>query len=133
MPTYDYVCEACGHAFEHFQSMSERRLSKCPKCGKARLVRQVGAGAGVIFKGSGFYQTDYKAKASAPKTDAAPGSSKKDAGSDASPAGGSASDAPCAPACGPTASGCAAGAADGGSSKAESKPVAKPEKPAAKK
>jgi putative FmdB family regulatory protein len=65
VPTYDYVCEACGHALEHFQSMSEKRLVKCPKCGKRRLVRKVGAGGGVIFKGSGFYQTDYK-KTSAP-------------------------------------------------------------------
>jgi putative FmdB family regulatory protein len=62
MPTYDYVCDACGHAFEHFQSMAEKRLSTCPKCKKRKLVRQIGAGGGVIFKGSGFYQTDYKAK-----------------------------------------------------------------------
>jgi putative FmdB family regulatory protein len=60
MPTYDYVCEACGHEFEHFQSMSDPRLGKCPKCGKKKLVRKVGAGGGVIFKGSGFYETDYK-------------------------------------------------------------------------
>ena len=60
MPTYDYACEACGHAFEHFQSMSSRRLRTCPNCKKKKLVRLVGAGAGVIFKGSGFYETDYK-------------------------------------------------------------------------
>ena len=60
MPTYDYVCEACGHAFEHFQSMSSKRLRTCPKCGKRKLDRLVGSGAGVIFKGSGFYETDYK-------------------------------------------------------------------------
>ena len=63
MPTYDYVCRACGHAFEHFQSMSDARLKTCPKCKKKKLVRLVGAGAGLIFKGSGFYQTDYKAPA----------------------------------------------------------------------
>ncbi len=60
MPTYDYVCEACGHAFEHFQSMTSRRLRKCPSCGERKLDRLVGRGAGVIFKGSGFYETDYK-------------------------------------------------------------------------
>ena len=136
MPTYDYVCEACAHAFEHFQSMSEKRLSKCPKCGKPKLVRQVGAGSGVIFKGSGFYQTDYKAKASASKSDGAKSDSKKDAGSDASPAAASSSDAPSSPVCGPPASG---GAAEGGSassgagsSKSDAKP-AKPSKSGAKK
>ena len=60
MPTYDYECEACGHRFEHFQSMTSRRLRTCPECKKKRLVRLVGSGAGVIFKGSGFYETDYK-------------------------------------------------------------------------
>lgn len=60
MPTYDYRCEACGHAFEHFQSMSSGRLKACPRCKRHRLVRLVGAGAGLIFKGSGFYETDYK-------------------------------------------------------------------------
>jgi putative FmdB family regulatory protein len=60
MPTYDYVCAACDHAFEYFQSMTSRRLRKCPSCGQPRLERLVGSGAGVIFKGSGFYETDYK-------------------------------------------------------------------------
>ena len=68
MPTYDYVCEACGHEFEHFQSMSDRHLKTCPKCKKRRLVRKIGAGAGLIFKGTGFYQTDYKAPAAAAST-----------------------------------------------------------------
>jgi putative FmdB family regulatory protein len=60
MPTYRYECEACGHGFELFQSMTDKVKRKCPECGKSRLVRLIGAGAGVIFKGSGFYQTDYK-------------------------------------------------------------------------
>jgi putative FmdB family regulatory protein len=60
MPTYDYVCEGCEHQFEHFQSMTSRRLRKCPECGERKLQRLVGAGAGLIFKGSGFYETDYK-------------------------------------------------------------------------
>ena len=60
MPTYDYKCEACGHAFEKFQSMSAGHLKKCPECGKPKLVRLIGTGAGVIFKGGGFYETDYR-------------------------------------------------------------------------
>ncbi|HVS39805.1 MAG TPA: zinc ribbon domain-containing protein [Gemmataceae bacterium] len=62
MPTYEYECEACGHAFDEFQSMSEPPLTKCPKCGKKKLTRLFGTGAGVIFKGSGFYETDYRSE-----------------------------------------------------------------------
>ena len=60
MPTYDYACTACGHRFEEFQSMTADPLKKCPSCKKQKLERLIGAGAGVIFKGSGFYQTDYR-------------------------------------------------------------------------
>lgn len=60
MPTYEYVCDACGHELEEFQSMSAKPLKKCPECGKPKLRRLIGTGAGVIFKGSGFYQTDYR-------------------------------------------------------------------------
>jgi putative FmdB family regulatory protein len=60
MPTYDYVCQACGHALEIFQSMSENPKRKCPKCSKLKLQRQIGTGAGILFKGSGFYETDYR-------------------------------------------------------------------------
>ena len=60
MPTYDYLCENCGHEFEHFQSITAKLLRKCPECGKMTLKRLIGSGAGVIFKGSGFYQTDYR-------------------------------------------------------------------------
>ena len=60
MPTYEYECSACGHRLEKFQSMSSAALKKCPECGKAKLVRLFGMGAGIIFKGSGFYETDYK-------------------------------------------------------------------------
>ncbi len=60
MPTYDYLCDGCQHQFEHFQSMTSRRLRKCPECGERKLERLIGSGAGVIFKGSGFYETDYK-------------------------------------------------------------------------
>ena len=60
MPTYDYVCDNCEHAFEEFQSITAKTLRKCPECKKSKLRRLIGAGAGVIFKGSGFYETDYR-------------------------------------------------------------------------
>lgn len=62
MPTYDYVCQACGQALEIFQSMSESPKRKCPECGKLKLKRQIGTGAGILFKGSGFYETDYRSE-----------------------------------------------------------------------
>lgn len=71
MPTYDYVCDACQHEFEEFQYMSEEPLKKCPKCGKKKLRRLIGTGAAILFKGSGFYQTDYRSESykSAAKSD----------------------------------------------------------------
>ena len=60
MPTYDYVCDACSHEFELFQAMSDAVKRKCPRCDKLKLRRLIGSGAGVIFKGSGFYETDYR-------------------------------------------------------------------------
>jgi len=60
MPTYQYECESCGDSFEILQSMKDKKLKKCRKCKKPSLVRLIGAGSGVIFKGSGFYETDYK-------------------------------------------------------------------------
>jgi putative FmdB family regulatory protein len=62
MPTYEYVCAKCGHELEAFQSMKEEPLKKCPACRKQGLKRKVGGGSGLIFKGSGFYITDYKKK-----------------------------------------------------------------------
>jgi putative FmdB family regulatory protein len=62
MPTYDYVCDACGHEFEEFQSITEPVLRKCPECKKLKLRRLFGTGAAVVFKGSGFYQTDYRSE-----------------------------------------------------------------------
>jgi putative FmdB family regulatory protein len=70
MPTYEYACQKCGHEFEQFQSMRDEPLKKCPKCKKQSLKRLVGGGAGLIFKGTGFYITDYKKKSGTP--DAAP-------------------------------------------------------------
>lgn len=63
MPTYDYKCRACGHAFEKFQQITARPIRKCPRCGQRRVKRLIGAGAGIIFRGSGFYQTDYRTDA----------------------------------------------------------------------
>lgn len=60
MPTYEYLCAACDHRLELFQSMTEGPKRKCPACGKLKLERQIGAGGGILFKGSGFYQTDYR-------------------------------------------------------------------------
>lgn len=60
MPTYDYECDACEHRFEQFQSITSEALRKCPKCGKMKLRRLIGPGAAIVFKGSGFYCTDYR-------------------------------------------------------------------------
>lgn len=64
MPIYEYKCDNCGYLFEELQSMMEDSLVTCPKCGKDTLKRLIGAGSGIIFKGSGFYLTDYKNKKS---------------------------------------------------------------------
>lgn len=60
MPTYDYRCDACKHQWEEFHSMTAKPTEKCPSCGKKKAKRIIGAGAGLIFKGSGFYLTDYR-------------------------------------------------------------------------
>jgi putative FmdB family regulatory protein len=60
MPTYEYACRACGHEFELFQQMTESLKRKCPECGRLKLQRLIGTGGGIIFKGGGFYETDYR-------------------------------------------------------------------------
>jgi putative FmdB family regulatory protein len=60
MPTYEYQCDACNHNFDEFQSMSEEPLKKCPKCKKEKLRRIFGTGAAILFRGAGFYETDYR-------------------------------------------------------------------------
>jgi putative FmdB family regulatory protein len=60
MPTYDYVCDACQHQFELFHSIKDEPKRKCPECGKLKLRRLIGPGAAIVFKGSGFYKTDYR-------------------------------------------------------------------------
>ena len=62
MPTYDYECDACDHTFELFQQISEPVKKKCPECGKMKLRRLFGTGAAIVFKGSGFYETDYRSE-----------------------------------------------------------------------
>jgi putative FmdB family regulatory protein len=83
MPTYEYECGKCRKRFEIFQSMKDEPLKECPECGEEALKRLIGTGAGIIFKGSGFYCTDYrsdsynKAKESDKKTDKAGADSSK--------------------------------------------------------
>lgn len=60
MPTYEYRCDACGHEFEKFQSITADPVKKCPECGKKKVQRLIGTGAALVFKGSGFYATDYR-------------------------------------------------------------------------
>lgn len=60
MPTYEYECSACGHRFEKSQSMMDKPIKKCPACHKAKAKRLISSGSGIIFKGSGFYATDYR-------------------------------------------------------------------------
>jgi putative FmdB family regulatory protein len=107
MPTYDYECEACSHRFERFQGITEPAVRKCPKCGKRRARRLIGPGAGLIFKGSGFYITDYrsddykrraKADSESPVPKAAPSSESSASGpSSEGKAGGRASEKPSKP------------------------------------
>jgi len=120
MPTYEYACQACGHKFEEFQSIKAKPTTKCPVCKKNKVKRLISAGAGFIFKGSGFYITDYrddKYKAAA-KSDTPGGDSKSNESGkkDAAPA-----KADAAPA-----------KSEAAPAKAESKPAKSENKPAAK-
>ena len=90
MPTYDYQCDACDHKFELFQGINDPLKKKCPECKKSKLRRLIGSGAAVVFKGSGFYQTDYrsdsyKKKAEADKPAAPSSSESKPSESKSSP------------------------------------------------
>lgn len=89
MPTYEYECQACGHKFEEFQSIKAKPTVVCPKCKKRKVKRLVSGGAGFIFKGSGFYETDYRSdayKAAAKNDSATPAKTDSAAKTDAAPA-----------------------------------------------
>jgi putative FmdB family regulatory protein len=96
MPTYEYICDACKHTFDEFESITSEPLKKCPQCGKRKLRRGFGGGSAILFKGTGFYQTDYrsdsyKAGAKAAEEPAAkPAAGGKDGtnGTGGTPAGG---------------------------------------------
>ena len=81
MPTYDYKCQNCGHAFEKFNSIMAAPIKKCPVCGKNTVKRLIGTGAGIIFKGGGFYETDYRSEGykKAEKAESGGGESKGEA------------------------------------------------------
>lgn len=90
MPTYEYICNACGHEFEKFQSITAAPVKECPECGKKKASRKISVGAGFIFKGSGFYETDYRGDSykKAAEADKAPSTESKssESASDAKPA-----------------------------------------------
>ena len=116
MPTYEYACQACGHKFEEFQSITAKPIVVCPKCKKRRVKRLISAGAGFIFKGSGFYTTDYRSDAYKSSAKADDGKAAAKTESAAAPAaGGAAESKP------------AAKAEAKAETKAEAKPASKPE------
>ena len=87
MPTYDYVCKGCEHEWGLFQSIKANPIKKCPECGKLKAKRVIGPGAGIIFKGSGFYQTDYRSASYKKGAEAAKKASEKKSDSGKSDSG----------------------------------------------
>ena len=98
MPTYDYICDACGHEFEAFESIKADPQTVCPTCHEAKLRRKIGAGAAILFKGSGFYQTDYRSESYKEKAKADKPSESKPADSSGSTAAPAKAEAPGKPA-----------------------------------
>ena len=86
MPTYEYHCEGCGYEFERFQKMKDDPVSVCPECGESKVVRRISSGGGILFKGPGFYATDYRK--GPPPAEKRPDSAKAGGGSDSAGAGG---------------------------------------------
>src|SRR5437868_4644433 len=82
MPTYEYKCDACGYEFERFQPITSAPVKRCPQCGKAKVRRLISTGAGLIFKGSGFYITDYRDKSYTDKAKAESGGGSSDSKTD---------------------------------------------------
>ena len=89
MPTYEYKCDSCGYEFERFQSITADPIKRCPECGKAKVRRLIGTGAGMIFKGSGFYITDYRDKSYTDKAKSESGSTADSSGKSEGDTGGS--------------------------------------------
>lgn len=88
MPTYDYKCKGCEHTWEEFQSIKAPPTKKCPSCGKSKAERLIGAGAGLIFRGSGFYITDYRSDSYKKSAEAdKPSSSSSESKSESKPSG----------------------------------------------
>jgi putative FmdB family regulatory protein len=92
MPTYDYICDDCGHEFEAFEPITSKPQTECPACKESKLRRKIGPGAAILFKGSGFYQTDYRsdsykkaAKAEKSSSDTSGGAKSDSAGSTSAP------------------------------------------------
>jgi putative FmdB family regulatory protein len=95
MPTYDYTCDACQHGWEEFQSIKAPATKKCPSCGKSKARRLISAGAGILFKGSGFYITDYRSDSYKKSADADKSSSgNSESKSDSKPVAKSGDSAP---------------------------------------
>jgi putative FmdB family regulatory protein len=101
MPTYDYVCDSCSHEFEAFESIKADPQKTCPECAQPKLRRKIGAGAAILFKGSGFYQTDYRSESYKKRAEAdKPGESKTSSSESTSSASKTAVAAPSASATG---------------------------------
>lgn len=112
MPTYDYICDACSHAWELFQKITDDPIKKCPECGKRKAVRQFGTGAAIMFKGSGFYETDYRSDSYKKSAAADKKSTSESSGSDSKSGDAGSKEKPAAK-------------SDGGNAKAEPKPKPK--------
>jgi putative FmdB family regulatory protein len=108
MPTYDYICDACGHEFEAFEPITSTPQNVCPACKEVKLRRKIGPGAAILFKGSGFYQTDYRSDSykKAAKADSTSGTSAPASGA----GGGDASSKPSSPPPAASSSGSTTGA-----------------------
>ena len=125
MPTYEYECEACGHAFERFQSITAAPVKKCPECGKNKVKRLMGTGAGLIFKGKGFYITDYRSESYDKAAKAESGGNASSGGGD-TPASGNGEAKPAAAASSSEGAAAKPAEAPKSAAKTEAKPAAKP-------